>query len=91
MKESGEFPEGGVWDVLRSDDLFSDFLKADFDETAAATTNKVTAGLNIAEHLRKLTECISLIDTEIHNQVIAVYLVRDHYGGSDFHFIVRLA
>ena len=68
MKDSKEFPEGGVWDVLRSDEVFSEFLREDFEE-ASATSNKVATGLNIAEHLRKLTDCVSLIDAEIHNQV----------------------
>ena len=70
MKDSKAFPEGGVWDVLRSDEVFSDFLREDYEE-ASATSNKVAVGLNIAEHLRKLTDCISLIDAEIHNQVSA--------------------
>ena len=66
MPEMKEFPDGGVWDTLRSDDVYSEFLKQSYDET---TTSQVAVGLNIAEHLRKLNECISLIDTEIHNQV----------------------
>ena len=70
MKDScPDFPEGGVWDVLRSDEIFNEFLRSDLEDAAAATSNKVATGLNIAEHLRKLTECISLIDGEIHNQV----------------------
>ena len=66
MPESMDFPEGGVWDILRSDDVYRVFLNQEYDEAA---TNQVVVGLNIAEHLRKLNECISLIDTEIHNQV----------------------
>ena len=68
MKDTKAFPEGGVWDVLRSDEVFNDFLRDDYEE-ASATSNKVAMGLNIAQHLRKLTDCVSLIDAEIHNQV----------------------
>jgi len=66
METSLEAVEGGVWDIIRGDDLFVEFLKGDYDAVAAG---KVATGLSIAEHLRKLNECIILIDTEIHNQV----------------------
>ena len=66
MPETKGFPDGGVWDILRDDEVYCEFLKQNYDET---TANQVAVGLNIAEHLRKLNECISLIDNEIHNQV----------------------
>ncbi|XP_021370975.1 conserved oligomeric Golgi complex subunit 5-like [Mizuhopecten yessoensis] len=54
---------------LQSDDVFSQFLDATFDVKGYA--NKAIQGQAIAEQLSKLAEGISLLDREIHSQIVA--------------------
>ncbi|KAJ8301246.1 hypothetical protein KUTeg_020233 [Tegillarca granosa] len=55
--------------VLETDDVLSQFLNENFDVKAHA--NQAIQGKAIAEQLSKLAEGISLLDKEIHSQIVA--------------------
>ncbi|XP_076469307.1 conserved oligomeric Golgi complex subunit 5-like [Babylonia areolata] len=58
-----------VWQLINNDDVFKQFLSEDFDVKDHA--NKVIQGMAIAEQLGKLAEGISLLDKEIHTQIVS--------------------
>ncbi|CAG5125041.1 unnamed protein product, partial [Candidula unifasciata] len=58
-----------VWSHLEADDVFSKFLDESFDFKAHA--NKAIQGMIISEQLGKLAEGISLLDKEIHSQIVS--------------------
>ncbi|KAH9496319.1 Conserved oligomeric Golgi complex subunit [Bulinus truncatus] len=60
-----------VWKQWEEDDVFRHFLDENFDVKAHA--NKAIQGLVISEQLGKLAEGISLLDKEIHGQIVTHY------------------
>ncbi|GFO07452.1 conserved oligomeric Golgi complex subunit 5 [Plakobranchus ocellatus] len=61
--------EGDVWSHLENDDVFRQFLDTNFDVKVHA--NKAIQGMMISEQLGKLAEGISLLDKEIHSQIVS--------------------
>ncbi|GFR70305.1 conserved oligomeric Golgi complex subunit 5 [Elysia marginata] len=61
--------EGDVWSEMENDDIFKQFLDANFDVKVHA--NKAIQGMMISEQLGKLAEGISLLDKEIHSQIVS--------------------
>ncbi|KAK7101689.1 conserved oligomeric Golgi complex subunit 5-like isoform X2 [Littorina saxatilis] len=57
-----------VWQLINHDDVFNKFLSDDFDVKDHA--NKVIQGMAISQQLGKLAEGISLLDKEIHTQIV---------------------
>ncbi|ESO82323.1 hypothetical protein LOTGIDRAFT_198052 [Lottia gigantea] len=60
--------EGDVLEVLENDDIFQQFLNEEFDVKAHA--NRLIQTVAISEQLGKLAEGISLLDREIHSQIV---------------------
>ncbi|XP_041349093.1 conserved oligomeric Golgi complex subunit 5-like [Gigantopelta aegis] len=60
--------DGDVLAVLENDDIFRQFLESSFD--VKAYSNRAIQGLAISEQLGKLAEGISLLDKEIHSQIV---------------------
>ncbi|KAL8566375.1 hypothetical protein ACOMHN_049333 [Nucella lapillus] len=58
-----------VWQLINNDEVFRQFLSEEFDVKDHA--NKVIQGTAIAEQLGKLAEGISLLDKEIHTQIVS--------------------
>ncbi|XP_059152670.1 conserved oligomeric Golgi complex subunit 5-like [Physella acuta] len=57
-----------VWNQWENDDVFREFLDESFDVKAYA--NRAIQGSIISEQLGKLAEGISLLDKEIHSQIV---------------------
>ncbi|XP_071081856.1 conserved oligomeric Golgi complex subunit 5-like [Haliotis cracherodii] len=60
--------DADVLHLLERDDVFKKFLEESFDVKAHA--NRAIQGLAISEQLGKLAEGISLLDKEIHSQIV---------------------
>ncbi|KAK7476321.1 hypothetical protein BaRGS_00032439 [Batillaria attramentaria] len=58
-----------VWHLINNDEAFRQFLSDDFDVKDHA--NKVIQGMAITQQLGKLAEGISLLDKEIHTQIVS--------------------
>ncbi|XP_070557668.1 conserved oligomeric Golgi complex subunit 5-like [Ptychodera flava] len=54
--------------TLREDEVYNEFLKDDFD--AQEHTNQVMQSMAISQQLSKLMEGITLLDQELHSQVV---------------------
>ncbi|XP_064606457.1 conserved oligomeric Golgi complex subunit 5-like [Liolophura sinensis] len=61
--------EGSLVQQLEDDETFKQFLEEDFD--VKAHSNKAIQSLAISDHLGKLSEGITLLDKEIHSQIVA--------------------